>query len=140
MRLPKGLAHQNLRLMPNGTTGEKNEAALKRYSSFRKAADKLGHKVAYEPTMENAYRTETEIHKAIGWREMKDALGHGSDARGMASAATAGNHQAGVLRLGRPGAKIQQHDSSLIRHAVAYCDADRPCPSRCRHHKLRRSG
>ena len=45
---------------------------------------------------------------------MKDALGHGSDARGMASAATAGNHQVGVLRIGRPAAKIQQHDSSLI--------------------------
>lgn len=33
---------------------------------------------------------------------MKDALGHGSDARAMANRQTAGNHQSGVLRLGRP--------------------------------------
>jgi hypothetical protein len=45
---------------------------------------------------------------------MKDAKGHGSDSRGMASASTAGNHQQGVLRVGRPDAKIQQHDSALI--------------------------
>jgi hypothetical protein len=33
---------------------------------------------------------------------MKDAKGHGSDAHGMANRETAGNHQTGVLRIGRP--------------------------------------
>lgn len=46
---------------------------------------------------------------------MKDAKGHGSDARGMASAATAGNHQRGVLRLGRPGnIKVQELNTALM--------------------------
>lgn len=44
---------------------------------------------------------------------MKDAKGHGSDARGMASAGTAGNHQAGVLRIGRPTYKLQQLNPKL---------------------------
>jgi hypothetical protein len=43
---------------------------------------------------------------------MKDALGHGSDSRGMASAATAGNHQRGVLRVGR--IKVQQLNTKLM--------------------------
>lgn len=38
---------------------------------------------------------------------MKDAFGHGSNKRGMANAATAGNHQRGVLRVGRPF-KVQE--------------------------------
>lgn len=38
---------------------------------------------------------------------MKDAFGHGSNKRGMANAANAGNHQRGVLRVGRPF-KVQQ--------------------------------
>ena len=44
---------------------------------------------------------------------MKDALGHGSDSRGMATAATAGNHQAGVLRVGRQY-KVQQFNKNLV--------------------------
>ena len=64
-----GMAAQNLRLMPTEITGSKNEAALKRYSSFRKAADKLGHTVVYEPRMGNAYPTQDEFHKAIGYRK-----------------------------------------------------------------------
>ncbi len=41
---------------------------------------------------------------------MKDALGHGSDKRGTANASNAGNHQTGVLRIGRPPgtAKVQE--------------------------------
>lgn len=38
---------------------------------------------------------------------MKDQFGHGSNKSGMASAATAGNHQQGVLRVGKPF-KVQQ--------------------------------
>jgi len=38
---------------------------------------------------------------------MKDAGGHGSNKHGMASPATAGNHQRGVLGVGRPY-KVQE--------------------------------
>lgn len=52
---------------------------------------------------------------------MKDSKGHGSDSHGMANRQNAGNHQAGVLRLGRPlwgpapngTATIEQRDQSL---------------------------
>lgn len=46
---------------------------------------------------------------------MKDAQGHGSDARGAASVnrQTAGHHQAGVLRIGRQY-KVQQFNPGLI--------------------------
>jgi len=49
---------------------------------------------------------------------MKDAKGHGSDARGMASAATAGNHQSGVLRLGRPGGAIRVKELNTQRVGI----------------------
>lgn len=39
---------------------------------------------------------------------MKDAKGHGSDKRGMASANSAGNHQRGVLSIGRPQYRVQE--------------------------------
>jgi hypothetical protein len=38
---------------------------------------------------------------------MKDKGGHGSDKHGMANPATTGNHQRGVLRVGRPY-KVQE--------------------------------
>ena len=45
---------------------------------------------------------------------MKDAKGHGSDSRGMASAVTAGNHQRGVLRIGRGPIKVQELNTRRV--------------------------
>ena len=65
-----GHVAQRVNLNPDENKGTTNETGLKRYEAFRKAAEKLGHNVVYEPgSASNAYPTEHELNTAIGRRK-----------------------------------------------------------------------
>lgn len=60
----------------------------------------------------------------------KDALGHGSDARGAAQVnrQTVGNHQAGVLRIGTPQYRVQESVPSRAAWQTTNVIGGKPIP------------
>ena len=62
-----GLVHKRIILTPNKTTGEKNDAGIRRYKSILNSAARLGHNVVYTKThTSNAYDSADELHAAAG--------------------------------------------------------------------------
>jgi hypothetical protein len=68
--LTRGTVHFQANLSPSGVNRGINETGLKRYRSFRKTAEKLGHPVEWHgPTFSNAYKNEDDFEQALRGHE-----------------------------------------------------------------------
>lgn len=63
--LVQGYLRMGVRLVSDGVNGGVNETGLRRYRSFRRAAEKLGLDVEYTTPYSNSYATEAAFEAAI---------------------------------------------------------------------------